>query len=378
MGRVAESWRLRPDKRSGILRVVFRHDGFRFDRSTGERDRAKARPKAVRIYAAIVSGKAEKRVVGKGGDRPLGDLILHFLADLEGQVSKKTAYCYARTALTHIEPHFKTIAGFTSANVASFCRARIRGRLRVTVQSDLKVMRRFVGWAIEKGIIVNPPAMPSLPTSLAGERKVTGRKSKAVHLTDAEARAIIAQLPERSERKGFLIRSRYALQWETSLRQATIARLRVPEHYKRGSATLTITDPIDKAQFGRELPLTDVARAILDEVCPESGPIFGERNDASFRPYVKAAAAASGLAPEKALAFSAYDLRHGRITDLLDAGAPLTAVAFLAGHLQLTTTNRYVQVAAATRAATRALRDSGGISGVASSVSAETPEKTTD
>lgn len=46
------------------------------------------------------------------------------------------------------------------------------------------------------------------------------------------------------------------------------------EHYSRGAATLTLTDEVDKARFGRELPLSQEARQALDAIRPESGPIW--------------------------------------------------------------------------------------------------------
>lgn len=47
------------------------------------------------------------------------------------------------------------------------------------------------------------------------------------------------------------MRQRFVIAFETALRPETLDRLSVPEHYVRGAATLTITDEIDKARFGR-------------------------------------------------------------------------------------------------------------------------------
>ena len=61
-------------------------------------------------------------------------------------------------------------------------------------------------------------------------------------------------------------------------------------------------------------------------------------------------AAAKVLPPEKAKTFTAYDLRHARATQWAETGN-LVGVAYLLGHKQVTTTNKYARPnwAAATR-----------------------------
>jgi integrase len=114
--------------------------------------------------------------------------------------------------------------------------------------------------------------------------------------------------------------------------------LSVPENYVRGSSLLVITEAIDKARFGREVPLTPRAREALDAVAPRAGVIFG-RHD--YRPQL-AKAAAKVLPPERARTFTAYDLRHARATQWAEGGN-LVGVAYLLGHKQVTTTNRYAR-----------------------------------
>jgi integrase len=99
---------------------------------------------------------------------------------------------------------------------------------------------------------------------------------------------------------------------------------------------LVITDDIDKARFGREIPLTDDAKSALESVCPNEGIIFG-RHD--YRDQLKRAAA-SVLPPERARTFTAYDLRHARATQWAESGN-LVGVAYLLGHKQITATNKY-------------------------------------
>ena len=81
-----------------------------------------------------------------------------------------------------------------------------------------------------------------------------------------------------------------------------------------------LTDEGDKARFGRTVPLSDVARNVLEKFCPEAGLIFGAH---CFDKHLKHAAAMV-LGPEVAKSFASYDFRHGRANHLVDRGAPLT------------------------------------------------------
>jgi hypothetical protein len=52
--------------------------------------------------------------------------------------------------------------------------------------------------------------------------------------------------------------------------------LRAPEDYRPGSRFLRIRAEADKARYARELLLSERAREVLDEVCPEKGILFLE------------------------------------------------------------------------------------------------------
>ena len=134
-----------------------------------------------------------------------------------------------------------------------------------------------------------------------------------------------------------MVRLRFVVAFKTALRPETLNCLKAPDHYVRGAATLNITDDIDKARFGRVLPLTEEARAALDAVCPDSGLIFGAHD---CRNQLGKAANAV-LDEQRAKTFTAYDLRHHRLTQLAEGGN-LLGTAFLAGHKRATTTDRYL------------------------------------
>lgn len=73
-------------------------------------------------------------------------------------------------------------------------------------------------------------------------------------------------------------------------------------------------------------------------MCPDRGLIFGKHD---YRDQLRKAAEAV-LDPRRGATFTAYDLRHLRLTQLAEAGNIL-GVAFLAGHKRATTTDRYLR-----------------------------------
>ena len=57
------------------------------------------------------------------------------------------------------------------------------------------------------------------------------------------------------------------------------------------------------------------ARLVLDAVCPKVGLIFGKHN---YRLFLRAAARAAGIGPDRADRISDYDFRHSRLTYLAE------------------------------------------------------------
>ena len=138
----------------------------------------------------------------------------------------------------------------------------------------------------------------------------------------------------------FPVRTRFVVAWETALRPQTIDQLRAPDDYRRGNAGLLIRDEVDKNRFGREVPLSEAARAALDQVCPDVGLLFGSHD---YRRLLREAAKAAGIDEYRAARISDYDLRHSRLTHLGQVSSNLSGVMFLAGHKQPATTARYLR-----------------------------------
>lgn len=229
----------------------------------------------------------------------------------------------------------------TPPGYAEYMRRRIGQVSRSTLRKELSALRMFVAWAgAERGIRL--PPVPGLPKrGHAGTRARNARRREATILRPDEVRRLLEALPERGPRSGAWVRPFFVLMWETGLRPySTIARLEAPLHYRPLSATLFIAREIDKAHYERTLPLTEAARRALDLVAPpEGGLLFPHVDRDAMRESLAAAARRAGLNDRP---LSVYDFRHSRISYLANSGAPLAGVAFLAGHLHISTTARYV------------------------------------
>jgi integrase len=246
---------------------------------------------------------------------------------------------YRIYALTHFAPFFKVLGNFTSRQCASYGSHRLSKVQRDTVQKELSALRWLGQWCEREGLVDAAPEVPPLRRAARGRvnKPRAARSGIDVH----EAAKIIEALPDFSRSKRvapFAIRNRFIVALETGLRPSTLNQIEAPLDYQRGSKTLRIRDEIDKNRYGRDLPLSDRARAALDAVCPDRGLIFGKHD---YREAWSEACAAV-LPEEQAKTVTIYDLRRARLTELSETGN-LPGAAYLAGHRQITTINKYAQ-----------------------------------
>jgi integrase len=279
-------------------------------------------------------------------DSTLEGLSDKWLEDIQSTIDQSTGSLYRLHMRTHLCPHFgNDPRAVRTASIAEYGRRRLRAVKRSTLQKERSTLRGFLAWCEEQGYLLESPEFPKLPRKATGTAFSVRRRGTATELTPEECERLIAALPQwsrpRSGKPSFPVRARFIVAYETALRPATLDALSVPEHYSRGAGTLVITDEIDKARFGRTLPLTGAARVALDSVCRAgmAGPIFGEHD---YRWQLKKAAKAINMPAAKLRTFCAYDLRHNRLTELAEGGN-LTGVAYLAGHKRVTTTSIYVR-----------------------------------
>lgn len=272
----------------------------------------------------------------------LDELVRDWLDDLRGQIdADTTAELYRLHWATHLAPFFGQAQAINTQTISAYCRARLKRVKRVTLQKERSTLSGFLGWCFERGYLAEPLELPPLPKRAPGTAWHQPRRGVATELSVEEVACLLAALPmwstPRGGRDAFPIRARFIVEYETALRPATLDALSCPEHWHRGRNTLTVTDEIDKARFGREVPLTASAQAAMESVC-RRGLIFGAHD---YRHQLEKAAQ-QVLSAAKAKTFCAYDLRHARLTHLAETGN-LPGVAYIAGHKRVTTTALYVR-----------------------------------
>lgn len=340
MARRPEGWSIRRDPRTGNWCVRFRHAGRECSRSTGATDRVEALTIAARIHAEVTSGI---RPASSSSREPLARLTAQWLTSLESSRSAETIEAYEGYVTAHWGHAWPSLVALTDASIADYMRARLRLVTASTVRKELSALRGFLAWCVERGAMRTAPVVPSVP------RRAVGTSSKPqtrVDLSPAQVLAILDALPTVARRtRGGLaprhVRELYVVAWETGLRVGTLRRVEVPQHYRRGQAHLTISSDIDKARWGRAVPLSPVARATLDAIAPDAGPVWGP---IVGRALLKAAAREAGIAQWAHV--SDHDLRHATITHLASSpGASIAGIAYLVGHTHAGTTSRYVHAA---------------------------------
>lgn len=308
---------------------------------SSEEDRRRVEEAAAKKYAETISGRRRSHVaIDRVSNQPLEELVGAWLDEI--QKLQPDSFGAFKVYGGHFVGFFDELAVMASEDsLRDYQTMRLSKALRRTVQKEMSAAMRFLRWCHEQGALGTIPPRPALQRGLLGKR--TGKqRAKAVDISREEALRIIQKLPEWSSRKvngkRYLVRDRMRFAWELGLRPGTLDRIEVPRNWQRGSNVLELDAQDDKARFARALDLTRTARAILEKRAPERGLIFGAHD---LDGYLKKAAA-KVLDGARAKAFAAYDIRHRRARFLLDQSKNLRGVAYVLGHRQLTTTNRYV------------------------------------
>lgn len=236
-----------------------------------------------------------------------------------------------------------------------FVNARMRQRAKDTVVKEVSALFQFLTWLhLDKKAITKLPPRPSYRPKDLGTR-VGPQRESPVELDDETALRIILRLPEfaHSQKTGetFVCQDMMRFAFETGLRPSTVGRLSVPEHWSRGRDAIKVTAMIDKGRNAelrgkpRTVPLTKVAKEILERRAPKSGPIFGCQKNGrprDIRVQWKRAAV-EVLGHEEGERCAPYDLRHGANFRMAELGLTIGGRMHIMGHAKATTNDKYMR-----------------------------------
>lgn len=321
----------------------------RYNLGTGEEAEDLAARAAAVIVAETITGKRSPRKRGAALDsRPIGPLGEEWLASIAQTIDVSTSDTYAGYVNTHFTPFFKTLDRVTKGAASNYIQERLKCVKASSVKKELGALRGLLAFVLN--IDRSAVDLPSVPDRATGKANKRGKRTRTP-LSPAETAAILSALPATrvitmrdSKKRGLwcfraAVRARFWIAYETSLRPKALDLLSVPEHYTKGATHLRITDEIDKARFGRLVPLSARARAELDSVCPEHGIILGKFRN---RKALRIAARAAGLPEAKVATLHLYDLRAARLTHWCEGGN-LPGAAWQAGHKKISTTALYAK-----------------------------------
>ena len=216
---------------------------------------------------------------------------------------------------------------------------RAQGRSAVTVNHDLKLLRKMFNWGIRKGYVERTPFKIGTEPAIQLEKETPRNKrfeseddeQKLLEAASPQLRAVVTALLETACRPGEIL----SLQW----RDVSLERDEILIRAEKA-----------KTRSPRIIPISKRLRAVLElrQLDPRGesfGPdafVFGDtvgRRVKSVREAWRTACSKAGIS-----GFQLRDLRHEAGSRFEEAGIPITYVSKLLGHTNLTTTSRYLNI----------------------------------
>lgn len=234
----------------------------------------------------------------------------------------------------------KLLSAITTEDIEAFRDSRVaEGRSAVTVNHDLKLMRKMLNWGIRKGLIAKSPFKVGTEAAISLQKEIPrdwrfeseADEQKLLDAANPHLRAIILALLDTGCRLGELL----SLQWrdvslgkrEISIRaeKAKTRTSRIVPISARLLATLEMRklDPQGQ-EFGSEMYVF--------------GDVIGGRVK-SVRTAWENATTAAGLDNVQL-----RDLRHEAGSRFDEAGVPISYTSKILGHSNLNTTSRYLNI----------------------------------
>ena len=216
---------------------------------------------------------------------------------------------------------------------------RAAGLSPVTVNHDLKLLRRMFSWGIRKGYLERTPFKIGTEPTMRLEREIP--RNRRFENDDDEQRLLAAANPH--------LRAVIIAMLDTACRPGEIFNLQVRD-VSIARRELTIRAVTEKTRTERIVPISKRLLAVLElrlldpagRPLPPEAYAFGDplgRRVKSVRTAWNNTCEAIGLE-----GFQLRDLRHEAGSRFDEAGIPINYVSKVLGHTDLTTTTRYLNV----------------------------------
>ncbi len=330
-------------------RLRFTHDGVRHDfKNMTIPKAAKARASAWENERLefVYSGRwKDEQTEGKDPAFALKKAFAIYISEKAGgEITQKTADKYIEYFNKRFSKRWRKLSDVTKGALASYQSERLKEVSYKTIQKEFAPIRQVLKFAEQREWIAHIPRFPEAPGKSIGTRHKQAPSGYTSGFTAEMAVATIAKLPkltkaDRGTENRWPLQAHFEFQYETGLRPGLLDGMRYGVHWRKGQTFLRITADIDKNRWARDVPLTPRALEILESVEPKAdGQMFAKRD---YRVTLRKAAADAGVPDFIAEKVHPYDIRHARTTEWVNESNQPLGVAFLVGHKQMTTTNRY-------------------------------------
>lgn len=234
----------------------------------------------------------------------------------------------------------KFLSSITTEDIEAFRAARKAGGLSpVTVNHDLKLLRKMFNWGIRKGYLQRTPFKVGSESAITLEREIPRDwrfesdedEQKLLNAANPHLRAVLIALLDTAARLGEIL----SLQW----RDVNLERRELVIRAEKSKTRTGRVVPIS----GRLLATLEMRRSNPDgEPFPSDAYVFGDalgRRVKSVRTAWDNTCDRAGLK-----GFQLRDLRHEAGSRFEEAGVPVTFVSKILGHTNLSTTSRYLNI----------------------------------
>lgn len=325
-----------PTGTTAVYWCRFTVNGQRYRLSTGARDVGTAETEAQRLHGLAQLGRLQASAKRQRVGATLGSLEMlaaQYLVWARATGKAETYVVKQEGHLNRFILRWPTIDRITTAEIEKYKVSRAQDDpppRMTTLYKELVTLSRFLHWCKRAGHL---DVLPEF------ERVKPVTDYVPPDTTAEEIKRVLDELPNRETHpKRYPVREFYTVQWSQGLRPGDVQRL-LWNHIDLDRKRITIAASNDKARTLRVVGMSKEAARVLAELAAlphkADAPVFGNR---SFRRSLDLA-----IERAKVERFTPHGFRHARLTELASETRDTAAVQFLAGHKNLSTTDRYVR-----------------------------------